>query len=226
MIARLVVAGALAAFPFPGSAESPPELRPTSAAKPTFCVEWVRQSREGYERITLFWDREVVWKTVAKGASAGESATSEVRRKTIAPEEVEFYCTYFARPEFWDLPDDLRTGLTGEFASQSSVTLTRPDGSRKRFQFDELSALPAGAAALRSALEGIRTVFTNPLAPASRFTPDAVPPGTILKRFDGAVFRVLRLEKESGFVEIKGVTEPYSQFVKLEELRFQFSPPE
>jgi hypothetical protein len=205
--------------------EVTPEARPTPASKPTFCVEWVRQSREGYERITLFRDRSVVWKTVAK-TEAGESATNEVRRKTLAPEEVDFYCTYFARPEFWELSEDLRTGLTGEFTSQSSVTFTRPDGARKRLRFDELSALSAGAAALRSALEGIRTVFTNPLAPASRFTADAVPPGTILKRFDGAVFRVVRLEKESGFVEIKGVSEPYSQFVKLEELRFQFSPPE
>lgn len=224
MTGALALAVALAAgLAAPGS--SSPEPRPTSAARPTFCVEWVRQSREGYERITLFSDRAVVWKTVAK-APAGESAMGEVRRKVLAPNELEFYCDYFARAEFWDLPDDLRTGLSGEFASQSSVTLTRPDGSRKRLRFDELSALSAGAAALRSALEGIRTVFTNPLAPASRFTPDAVPPGTILKRFDGAVFRVLRLEKESGFVELKGVTEPYSQFVKLEELRFQFSPPE
>ena len=51
-------------------------------------------------------------------------------------------------------------------------------------------------------------------------------PGTLLKRFDGAVFRVRRLEKEKGFVEIVGVIEPYSQFVKIEELRYQFSPPE
>ena len=48
----------------------------------------------------------------------------------------------------------------------------------------------------------------------------------LLKRFDGAVFRVTKLEKEKGFVEIRGVNEPYSQFVKIEELRFQFSAPE
>lgn len=192
---------------------------PQASAKPTYCVEWVRQSREGYERITLFADRTVIWKTVDSGGD-------RVRRKTLTPEELEFYCTYFARPEVWNLAEDLRTGLTGEFSSQSSITATRKDGSWKRVRFDELSALSAESAALRSAIEGLRTVFTNPLAPASRFTADLLPPGTLLKRFDGAVFRVVRIEKEKGFVEIAGVSEPYSQFVKIEELRFQFSPPE
>ena len=190
-----------------------------AASKPTFCVEWVRQSREGYERVTLFADRTVVWKT-----SGGQA--DEVRRKSVSPDELAFYCSYFSRREFWDLPDDLRTGLTGDFTGQSSVTLTRPDGQRKRVRFDDLSALSADAAALRAALDGLKTIFTNPLAPASRFTADVLPPGTILKRFDGAIFRIVRLDKEKGFVEIVGVIEPYSQFVKIEELRYQFSAPE
>jgi hypothetical protein len=192
---------------------------PASPVKPTFCVEWVRQSREGYERITLFADSTVIWKTV-------DSEGDRLRRKTLAPEELEFYCSYFARPEVWSVADDLRTGLTGEFSSQSSITVTRKDGAVKKVRYDEFSPLTAESAALRSALEGLRGIFTNPLAPASRFTADALPAGTLLKRFDGAMFRVLRVDKEKGVVEIAGVNEPYSQFVKIEELRFQFSPPE
>jgi len=208
VIAALILAAAsVPATPTPGS------------AKPTVCVEWVRQSRPGFERISLFTDGAVVWKTV-------DAAGEQVRRKTVTPEELEFYCTYFSRNEIWALPEDLRTGLTGEFSADSVVTATRKDGSSKRIRFDELSALTPEAAALRSALEGLRTVFTNPLAPASRFTADLLPAGTLLKRFDGVMFRVVRIEKEKGFVEIAGVNEPYSQFVKLEELRFQFSPPE
>jgi hypothetical protein len=208
VIAGLIL-GALAA----GSFAPPP------AARPTFCIEWVRQSSAGFERITLFADRVVVWKTV-------DPAGELVRRKKLTPEELEFYCTYFTRTEVFGLPDDLRSGLTGDFAAQSVVTAIRKDGVAKRVRFDEFSALSADAAALRSALEGLRTVFTNPLAPASRFTADLLPAGTLLKRFDGVMFRVIRIEKEKGFVEIAGVNEPYSQFVKLEELRFQFSPPE
>jgi hypothetical protein len=195
-----------------------PEAR-AEPKRPSFCLEWVRQSREGYERVTLFTDRTVVWKTAAGGKE-------EVRRKTLAPEELDFYCSYFARRELWEIPEDLRTGLTGEFAAQASITLVREDDTRKRVRFDDLSALSADAAALRSALEGLKAIFTNPLAPASRFTAEVLPPGTKLKRFDGAIFRVVRLEREKGIVEIAGVSEPYSQFVPIDQLRFQFSPPE
>lgn len=210
MSALFLLAAALTA-PAPEARAAPP--------KPSFCLEWVRQSREGYERVTLFTDRTVVWKTAAGGKE-------EVRRKTLAPEELDFYCSYFARRELWELAEDLRTGLTGEFAAQASVTLVREDDTRKRIRYDELSALSADAAALRSALEGLKSIFTNPLAPASRFTAAVLPPGTKLKRFDGAIFKVVRIEPEKGVVEIAGVSEPYSQFVPIEELRFQFSPPE
>jgi hypothetical protein len=196
-----------------------PTPPPSSPSKPTFCVEWVRQSRAGYERLTLFADSTVILKTSDGGGEL-------VRRKTLPSEEVEFYCSYFPRREFWQLSGDLRTGLTSDFSGQSLVTLTRPDGTRKTIRFDDLSALSADAGSLRAALDGLKSAIMNPLAPASRFMPDTLPVGTLLKRFDGAVFRVTKLEKEKGFVEIRGINEPYSQFVKIEELRFQFAAPE
>lgn len=210
ILAALAVASAMLSTPTPTPPPSP---------KPTFCVEWVRQSRAGYERVTLFADGTAIWKT-----SDGEG--DRVRRKNLPAPEVEFYCSYFPRREFWSLAEDLRTGLTSDFSGQSLVTLTRPDGTRKMIRFDDLSALSADAGTLRAALDGLKAAITNPLAPASRFTPDVLAAGTILKRFDGAIFRVIKLEKEKGFVEIVGVSEPYSQFVKIEELRFQFAAPE
>ncbi len=194
----------------PGEQKAPP---------PTFCVEWIRQSREGYERFTVFKDRTLAWKTARNGVE-------EVRRRRLEPEELAFYCAYFSRPEVWGLDEDLRTGLTGDFAAQSSLILARADGSRKQVRFDDLSALPADAASLRASLEGLKLTFLSPLAPASRFTPEALPPGTLLKRFDGVVFRVRQVVQEKGLVELEGVREPYSEFKKIDELRFQFSPPE
>jgi len=186
---------------------------------PTFCAEWIRQSDEGYDRLTVFRDRELVWKT-----SHGDK--TELKRETLPQDETDFYCRFFAQQEFWDLPADLRSGLSGSLASTSAVTLTREDGSRKTVRFDDFSAGTSSSASLRSALEGLRGIFLSPLPPASRFTPETLPVGTLLKRFDGAMFRVSRLQKDTGFVEIVGVTEPYSQFVKIDELRFRFAPPE
>jgi hypothetical protein len=195
---------------------APAERKPSP---PTFCVEWIRQSREGYERFTLFTDRTLVWKT-ARGK------VEDSHRRKLPPEEVAFYCAYFARPEVWELAEDMRTGLTGEFAVQSSVTLAKAEGARRQIRFDDLSPMPAEGAAMRAALEGLKLTFVSPLAPASRFTPETLSPGTYLKRFDGVVFRVRLLDKEKGIVELEGVRDPYSEFRKIEELRFQFSPPE
>lgn len=150
----------------------------------------------------------------------------KVKRRRLEPDELAFYCAYFIRPEVWEVPEELRTGMAGELASQSMLTLVRPDGSRKQIRFDELSSLPAGAAAVRSSLEGLRLTFLSPLAPASRFTPATLPPGTLLRRFDGVVFRVRQVITEKGVVELEGVSQPYSEFKKIEELRFQFAPPE
>ena len=206
-----------AALAFVLAAAASPVLIDSPA--PTFCVEWIEQTRDGYERLTLFADRTVAWKRRRAGAD-------ELKRERLTPEEAKFYCDYFRGDEIWNAPADLRSGLTGDFVKESTVTVARENGSRREIRFDELSALTPEAAALRSSLEGLRGTFTAPLAPATRFTAENLPPGTILKRFDGVLFRVRRIEAGKNVVELEGVREPYVEFRKLEELRYLFTPPE
>src|SRR5262249_28760141 len=100
-----------------------------------------------------------------------------------------------------------------------------PDGRVKDIRFDELSSLAPAAATLRSSLEGLRRSFNDRIAPASRFTPKTLPVGTVLKRFDGTLFRVVMLDEGKGIVELQGIFEPFSYFRKVDELRFFFEPP-
>ncbi|MDQ6891964.1 MAG: hypothetical protein M3167_04715 [Acidobacteriota bacterium] len=225
---RLTAAALVFAAAALAQAAAPPEASVTpaassaaSSARPlrTFCAEWVRQSREGYQRLTLFADRTLVWKR-------SRSGKDDLLRREIASEELDYYCSFFGRPEVWAAEEDARTGLSGDFTVQSSITLVRPDGTRKTFRFDDLSPLPGETAAVRAALEGLRTSMTSPLAPASRFAPDTLSEGQVLKRFDGAFFRIVKIEREKGVVELEGVREPYRQFRKIDELRFQFAPPQ
>jgi hypothetical protein len=188
------------------------------ATAPTFCAEWIVQSREGYERLTLFADRNLVWKSSRGG-------TEQLKRQRLTPEEASFYCDYFRSEAVWSGAEDLRSGLTGEFVRESAVTLAGPAG-RKQIRFDEFSALTPEVAALRSSLEGLKGTLTAPLAPATRFTPERIPPGTILRRFDGVLFRVRKVDLQRRVVELEGVREPYSEFRKIEELRFLFFPPD
>ena len=208
----LLLAATLAAGPTPTATPEPPR-------GPTFCAEWIRQSSEGYERLTLFRDRTLVWKTHRGGKD-------QVKREELDASETKFYCDFFAQNDLWSLPADMRTGLTGDLAGESAVTLTRPDGSRKVIRYDDLSTGDWAWSSLRSALEGLKGIFLSPLAPPSRFAPDLLAPGTLLRRLDGHVFRVVHLERATGYVEIEGDNEPYSQWVKIEELRYQFAPPE
>jgi len=201
------------------AAAGTPTPSPTPPPGPTFCAEWIRQSSEGYDRLTLFRDGMLVWKTHRSGKDA-------VKRERLDGAESRFYCEFFGQADFWKMPPDFRTGLAGELAGESSVTLARADGSRKQIRFDDLSPGDFAFSSLRAALEGLKGIFLSPLAPPSRFAADLLPPGTLLRRFDGRVFRVSRLEKETGFVEVEGVNEPYSQWIKIDELRFQFAPPE
>ncbi|HKD11732.1 MAG TPA: hypothetical protein VKE50_06635 [Thermoanaerobaculia bacterium] len=185
---------------------------------PTYCVEWIRQSTEGFERLTLFSDRTLVWKT-----RHGEQ--EDWKRKTLEAEEAKFYCDYFAGPSLWSLPSDQRSHVHGEFVTESLARLARPDGSIHEVRFDELAALSPDAAALRASLDGLKRFFTDPLAPASQFTPETLQPGTVLKRFDGTVFRVRMLDEGRGVVELEGVDEPFSQFRRISDLRFFFQAP-
>lgn len=216
-----VLAGAtLAGSPAPTPTAVPaPTPSPTRRSGPTFCAEWLRQTKEGYERLTLFADHTLVWKTSRDGRQ-------DTRRKTLSTYETDFYCLYFARDEFFALPADLRSGMTGDAVAQSRVSLTRPDGSRKAIRFDEFSSFSNDSIALKASLLGLRNLFTRRLAPATSFTPETLAPGTLLRRFDGVAFRVLRVIPEKEVVELEGVRDPISFYLRLSEMRYQFEAPE
>ena len=206
--------------PAPGGAPAPGTTRAAAARTgPTFCAEWIRQTKEGFERLTLFADHTLVWKTSHDGRD-------DTRRKTISADETNFYCEYFARNEFFRLPSDLRSGLKGGEVVQSRVTLTRPDGSRKSIRFDEFSSFSPDSIALKASLLGLRNLFTERLAPATSFTAEALKPGTLLRRFDGVTFRVVRVLPEKEIVELEGVNDPISLYMSLKDLRTQFAAPE
>jgi hypothetical protein len=194
-------------------------LAAEEALPPSFCGEWIRQSREGYERVTLFADQTLVWKVRRSGEP------EDVRRKKIGPEETKYYCDFFARPEFERLPVDLRTRLNAEFVSESVITVARPNGSQSQMRFDDLSTLSPDVSGLRAALEGLRTLFTRTIAPASRFTTETLKPGMVLTRFDGVPFRIRLVDATKGVVELEGISQPFSTFRRIDELRFLFRPP-
>jgi hypothetical protein len=168
--------------------------------------------------VTLFRDGTLVWKVSRDGRD-------RLDKHELPAEEVTFYCDFFAKPALWAEPADWRSMITSGMNAQAQVIVTRPDGSRKEFRFDELSALSPEVAAMRNALEGLKGVILAPLAPLSRFDREALPIGLVLRRFDGTLFRVRRVDEVRDVVEIEGVNDPYTLFIPRVDLRFQFEPP-
>ena len=189
------------------------------SGEPTFYFEWIARSGDASTRLTLFNDRTLVRKTKAGKETA-------VERRKLSEEEWSHYVEYFAQARR-DLGGDASqsSGLTGDFES-SSRAVFRPPGAREwTFSFDSFSALSLPAARIRTALEGLRDSFGKVLPSPDDFAPEKIPVGTVLTRVDGHRFRVRRLDADARMVELEGVDEPYSLFVKIADLRFTFKAP-
>jgi hypothetical protein len=194
--------------------------RPARGAPPTTIVEWIHQGGRHWDRVTLFTDGMLVWKT--RDSASGEE---HFRSRRVTPEELDFYRLYFGRAEFFHLPRDLTSGADADTAEQDTVTVTRPNGDRQTIRWDQLSSLPLSAAALRASLLGLRSSFDTALPAIEDYAPDRIPPGTVLTRRDGEPFRVRAYYEDRGILELVGVRDPVTVFLTLKDVRMQFLPP-
>jgi len=185
---------------------------------PTYIAEYVQRTAKDAERVTLFADGVLVRKTTTGGKV-------EMKKRKLAPAELESYVGVFRAPEVEEAAGTFESGMSGDELPHFRITVTKSDGHTWAIAFDALAALTPGAQRIRSAVEDLRDSFGKPHAAPGDFPPDKLVPGTILRRRDGAEFRVVRFDEHAGFVELKGLDEPYSQFFKLDRLAASFLPP-
>lgn len=189
------------------------------AAAPTYVVEWTSRTGEAAQRLTLFSDRVLVRK------STGADGKVEMKKRKLATAEFDSYVSLFRSPELAEAAGAFESGMGGEGIARSVVTVAREDGTTWRLTFDSLAALSPAAARLRSAIEDLRDSFGRLRASSGDFPPEKLVPGAILKRRDGAEFRIIRYDERAGVVEVRGLDAPYSQFFKIETLPATFLPP-
>ena len=189
------------------------------AGEPTYYFEWIARSGAATTRLTLFTDRTLVRKTK-------DGDRTHVDRRVLSEEEYAHYLAYFAeakRTAGGRL--DFDSGLAGDFQVNSKAEFRPPGQPNWTFRFDSFSPLSLEASRIKTALEGLRDSFGHVLPSPGDFAPDKIPPGTVLTRLDGKRFRVHRVDRDAGVVELEGIDEPYSLFVKIENLRFTFKAP-
>ena len=188
------------------------------AAAPTYLFEWVSRTNDTSGRLTLFADR-----TLVRKLTSGKQ--TDMKKRKLSQEEYDYYVAYFNDPQSLRAAGSYESGTTGALLSVSEATFVTPEGGKWKLSFDSLSSLTFEAMRVKSALEGLWDSFGKVLPSPSDFAPEKIPPGTVLHRRDGARFRVLHVDDSRGMVELQGVEEPYTLFLKIDDLRFTFSAP-
>ena len=185
---------------------------------PTYLAEWISRTGAAMQRVTLFSDGVLVRKSTADGKT-------EMKKRKLAPAELDSYAALFRAPGVEEAAGSFDSGMSGDEIARSVITVTRKDGGTWKIEFDSFSAVTPEAQRIRSAMEDLRDSFGKIRASAGDFPPEKLVPGKVLRRLDGAEFRVVRYDERARVVELKGLDEPYSQFYKLEDLAASFSPP-
>ena len=225
-MAVLAAGAARAAVPQAGVVEStettnaaarPAEPEPATA--PTYVAEWVSRTHDASQRVTLFADGVLVRK------STGPDGKTEMKKRKLAPAELDSYVAIFRAPEAEQGAGSFESGMGGDEVVHSVITVTRRDGHPWTIAFDTFAAVTPEAQRIRAAMEDLRDSFGKARASAGDFPPEKLVPGAILRRRDGAEFRVVRFDERAGVVELKGLDEPYSQFYRLDSLAATFLPP-
>jgi hypothetical protein len=191
---------------------------PPAEGGPTYYVEYVQRTAKNAERVTLFADGVLVRKTTTDGKV-------DMKKRKLAPAELQSYVAVFRAPDVEEAAGTFESGMSGDELPHFRITVTKSDGHTWTIVFDALAALTPEAQRIRAAMEDLRDSFGKPHAAPGDFPPDKLVPGTILRRRDGAEFRIVHFDEHAGIVELKGLDEPYSQFFKLDRLAASFLPP-
>ncbi|HET7452153.1 MAG TPA: hypothetical protein VFL12_05395 [Thermoanaerobaculia bacterium] len=197
----------------PRSAETP------SGTAPTYVVEWASRTKDTSQRLTLFADGVLVRK------STGTDGKTEMKKRKLSPAELDSYVAIFRAADADQAAGIFESGMGGDEVAHSVITVTRRSGHPWKIVFDTFAAVTPEAQRIRTAMEDLRDSFGKIRASPGDFPPDKLLPGTILRRRDGAEFRIVRYDDRAGVVELKGLDEPYSQFYKLDSLAATFVPP-
>jgi hypothetical protein len=219
-------AASLAAAPQTAVVESsetteaaPRPSEPESATAPTYVAEWTSRTKDTSQRLTLFSDGVLVRK------STGSDGKIEMKKRKLSSTELDSYVAIFRAADADQAAGTFESGMGGDEVVHSVITVTRRGGHPWKIVFDTFAAVTPEAQRIRTAMEDLRDSFGKMRASTGDFPPDKLLPGTILRRRDGAEFRIVRYDDHAGVVELKGLDEPYSQFYKLDSLAATFLPP-
>ncbi len=169
-------------------------------------------SRLGRREVTLY----------ANGTVRLRQGAPERPEMELAELDGEELAGYLARIREIDLggPQPHHRGVRGPWVERCDLEIAAPGQPRRSFSFQRFDSLSLGLARMVQIADDLAAE----IEPARQTLPsDYRPhPGDILRRADGARYRVIRTTRDGLGVELRGLDQPLTLFVALEDLAGEF----
>lgn len=161
----------------------------------------------GRRDVTLFGNGTA--RLRAEGSAGDGMALAELSQREVAD-----YIDLLAAVKLDEVPRQL-DGPEGATVERCMLTLQLPGRDRQEFHFRRFDSLPLGLARLLTITATIEERI-GPPGSGSHLPPDYEPrPGDVLRRSDGALFRVIDLTVDGEGVELQGIDQPLVIYVSV-----------
>jgi hypothetical protein len=150
----------------------------------------------------------------------GPPGKEEVGLRELGPDELTALVRRLAEIDLAEVVR-LPKGVEGEWVERCRLDLALPDRPRRRFEFGRYDSLPLP-------LGQVLRVTDDLAAGLSARPPSQLPAGyrpqrgDLLRRVDGAVYRVVGLTTDGKAVELTGMDQPLTLYVQRDALRQEF----
>ncbi len=219
----LLVLPARAGFAAAAAASQDPRATPVLSRECT--------SDLGRETLTLFWNGTIRLRTELRSEPGTDLHRGAERRERktwlgeLAGDELEAYVAR-VRAESLREVESSRRGVVGSWVERCELVLTEePAAPARRYAWGRYDALPLGLRRVLDVVEdlALRVDRTVPPIEAPSLPVDYQPRvGDVLRRHDGAEFRIVAFTGVGGGIELVGRDQPLVIYVLTAELRRSF----
>lgn len=175
----------------------------------------------GQRRVTLFGNGTVrVWTGLERGLESDEEL--EMQLGELSPEEREGYLNRLAQVDLSEANSFAAPSARGEWVNRCRFRLDlEGDGVDRIWEWGEFDSLPMSLATLKRIAEeiGLEAIPVRRFSLPSDYEPRL---GDVLERTDGARFEILGWTWDKKGLELQGIDEPLTIYLRPDEIRDGF----
>jgi hypothetical protein len=187
-----------------------------SAASPPL-LEVIGRQGEVMERLSLFADGMVVWH------SKGGLSVERLVREQLTPEELAVYRDAIEASKISALKEgDYTEGMEGPLQVQWTLTVALPGTRPRSYRGAGLTVKPLALGTVLAIAQDLRVALRDGMREVDPFEAREPRIGDILLDPEGARWQVRGIDADHGSLEMKGLDQPTTRYVKRQDLKKVF----